>query len=250
MHTKITYLGTIRANPNEYRSRYEPNLYASENLPQYVKEIPHPQGLTLAADEYPNNNNLYELDGDVHALNMIDLDQVGLGEYRAQLSRFVHNSYAWEYFSPQSTQSSHNQSGRGRQDQQTNSTTKTNSSRSSNTNNTSVLSPDELVDTLFGGIEATDPHERISMSEAEKLVVILNRKMMGKEFSQEELMAFFANLNVSPIDNSIDLEELKRGWEKELSRSNSNVSPMSGLRGAEGRRGDVKDGRKSRMGYD
>lgn len=45
-----------------------------------------PDGLVLAADFH--NNDVYELEGEVEALKLVDLDREGLAEYRSQLKKF------------------------------------------------------------------------------------------------------------------------------------------------------------------
>jgi len=81
------YLGVIRANPAEYVSQYGASLKMSADLPQFVLDIKTPEGLVLAANY--KYNTLYELEGDVAALNLVDLDREGLGEYRAYLAKFA-----------------------------------------------------------------------------------------------------------------------------------------------------------------
>lgn len=71
----------IRANPEEYRTRYGSILVSARELPQYVLDIPTPSDLTLAAN-YTPPNPFYELEGDLNAFQLFNLDSVGLGEYR------------------------------------------------------------------------------------------------------------------------------------------------------------------------
>lgn len=86
---QVKYLGTIRADPVDYIKRFGDSLVASKDLPHFVKEVKTPENLVLAADyEY---KNVYELEGDLHALKLVDLEKEGLGEYRAQLDRSNHS---------------------------------------------------------------------------------------------------------------------------------------------------------------
>ena len=82
---EFKYLGIIRANPAEYVARYGPSLKTSSELPDFVLDIKPPSGVVLAADHKPSS--VPELEGDLHALNLIDLDKEGLSEYRSQLLR-------------------------------------------------------------------------------------------------------------------------------------------------------------------
>ena len=70
----------MRANPVEYVQRYGSSLKRSIELPTFVKEIKPPAGVILAADS--GASNVYELEGDVYALNLVDLEREGLVEYR------------------------------------------------------------------------------------------------------------------------------------------------------------------------
>lgn len=85
-------LGIVRANPVEYVQRYGTSLKRSIELPPFVKEIKPPDGVVLAADTSSLSSSasasqsqphaLYELEGDVYALNLVDLEREGLVEYR------------------------------------------------------------------------------------------------------------------------------------------------------------------------
>jgi len=72
-------LGVIRANPVEYVQRYGAELKSSSELPAFVRDIKAPSGLTLAADF--SSTGTYELEGDIQALSLIDLNANGLSEY-------------------------------------------------------------------------------------------------------------------------------------------------------------------------
>ena len=72
-------LGIVRANPVEYVQRFGASLKQAFELPEFVKEIRPPPGVVLASEWQPS---LYDLEGDVQALSLIDLDREGLAEYR------------------------------------------------------------------------------------------------------------------------------------------------------------------------
>lgn len=73
------YLGVITANPVEYVQTYGSTLKNSSDLPEFVLDIKAPEGLTLAADY--KSQSVHELEGDLHALKLIDLNKEGLGQY-------------------------------------------------------------------------------------------------------------------------------------------------------------------------
>lgn len=85
----LKYLGTIKADPHEYVSRYAGSLRQANDLPQFVKDIQTPEGLVLAADHKPCTNLVHELVGDIEALKLVDLEREGLGEYKQQLEKFM-----------------------------------------------------------------------------------------------------------------------------------------------------------------
>ena len=66
-------LGVVRANPSEYSERYGATLKRTADLPLFVRDMKPPQGLTLAGQAAVP----YELEGDLHALKLIDLENEG-----------------------------------------------------------------------------------------------------------------------------------------------------------------------------
>lgn len=84
---EFKYLGVIRANPNEYVNRYRNLLKSSSDLPEFVKEIPTPHGVKLACDK--PTPSVYELEGDVDALRLVDLDRAGLSEYKPLVNKIA-----------------------------------------------------------------------------------------------------------------------------------------------------------------
>lgn len=81
----IKHLGVICANPSEYIQRYGCSLKKSCDLPQFVKDIRPQCGVELAANK--KYNPIHELEGDVCALNLINLECEGLGMYRDQVAK-------------------------------------------------------------------------------------------------------------------------------------------------------------------
>jgi hypothetical protein len=76
-------LGIIKANPADYVAKYGDTLRSHEELPQFVRDIRPPIGLTLAAEQL--TQSLPELEGDLEALSLIDLDENGLADYKGFL---------------------------------------------------------------------------------------------------------------------------------------------------------------------
>ena len=78
--TKIKNLGVEPADPNEYAKKYGPTLISAIELPEIASQVKTEHGYLLAADHKPNYFN--SLEGDLHALSLIDLDKEGLSEYK------------------------------------------------------------------------------------------------------------------------------------------------------------------------
>ncbi|RNA19278.1 hypothetical protein BpHYR1_021380 [Brachionus plicatilis] len=76
---ELKYLGIEETNPSEYRQKYWKQLNASDKLPEFVHRIEHPHGIVFASQK--PKPNIY-LEGDIDALDLIDLDQAGLTELK------------------------------------------------------------------------------------------------------------------------------------------------------------------------
>ena len=76
---EIKYLGVITAFPAENVAKYGESLKLSRELTQFVLDIVSPECLILATDY--RYNKLSELNGDVYALNLGDLNANGLVLY-------------------------------------------------------------------------------------------------------------------------------------------------------------------------
>jgi hypothetical protein len=173
-------LGVIRANPVEYVQRYGASLKTHIDLPQFVREIRPPTGVVLAA-EY-SAPSLLELEGDVQALNLIDLEREGLAEYRAFLARFGQSSLS------------------------------TSSSSSVQFSVQSALNA--ILLELFQSVDK-NASGRISRSEAETLLLRLNSRL-GRSYGEEEANIFFRALDANG-DGLIDFEEFRSALLKQFS---------------------------------
>lgn len=80
-------LGVVKTNPGEYTSKYGPSLKKAEELPDFVRSIRPPQGLTLAAESRESNKVV--LEGDIDALSLVDLDREGLSELKHLVTKPV-----------------------------------------------------------------------------------------------------------------------------------------------------------------
>jgi len=165
-------LGVIRANPAEYVERYGASLKVHQELPEFVREIRPPVGVVLASEfNYPS---LLDLEGDLHALNLIDLDREGLGEYKEWLQRYLSGKGGAE--PPRPVQITIQQ----------------------------ILNP--LLSELFKNIDQ-DSNAKLSVNEAESVVSKINQRL-GRNYSKEDANAFFNALD-SNRDGQVDFAEFK-----------------------------------------
>lgn len=86
----VKHLGIIRADPVEYKQLYGDALVPSSELPQFVKDIKAPDGIVLAADYIYVSPE--ELEGDLNALDLIDMEKEGLSQYSSQLKNKINES--------------------------------------------------------------------------------------------------------------------------------------------------------------
>jgi Ca2+-binding EF-hand superfamily protein len=193
------YLGIIRANPVDYVQRYGDSLIYSNDLPNFIKEIKTPDGLTLAAD---SENHIYELEGDVEALSLIDLDKEGLGHYKSYLSNFssinAHSSTSTSFAKQNNNYIMFGEVG------------------SSSSNSASTISPfssniqlNILIESLFKQVDMNETGH-ISISEAENLLIRLNDRI-GKKYGEHDVIAFFKNSD-QKNKGFLNLEEFRRAF--------------------------------------
>lgn len=81
---EFRYLGSIKAEPSDYKQTYGSDLKDAKDLPDIVNEFERPDGLVLAAEQ--KAHTYHELDGDVFALKMLDLKKEGLDQYAYYLN--------------------------------------------------------------------------------------------------------------------------------------------------------------------
>ena len=171
---EFKYLGIIRANPAEYVQRYGASLKKVNELPEFVLEIRPPQGVVLAADY--QQRSVYELEGDIHALSLIDLDREGLGEYRSYLNGLGSNAGS----------------------------TITLQSKSSNDPDVELL-----IEQIFKLVDRNN-NGRINIEDAEKTLLRLNSRL-HRQYGEDDVRAFFSALDVNH-DGTLDLEEFKKAF--------------------------------------
>ena len=176
---EFKYLGVIRANPVEYVKRYGQSLVMTKDLPQFVLEFKTPDGLVLAADY--EQKSLLELEGDVEALRLVDLEKEGLGEYRSYLnSAFGYSKSA---------------------------STVVGSAFSATDSSASRLAANAQMDSVIETLFDQDNSGFVSVENAEKLVLKLNSRL-GRNYGEDDVRAFFASLDLNR-DGKLTLSEFK-----------------------------------------
>lgn len=167
-------LGVIRANPVEYVERYGNEVKEHVALPKFVTEIRPPSGVVLAAEHQAPP--VVELYGDLEALRLINLEKEGLAQYKY----LVQQSASSASFVETQTRSS--------------TTTRLNANA------------DSLIAEIFARVDVNSTG-RITLTEAEKILLILNSEL-GRSYGENEAKEFFEALDTNR-DGSIDFEEFK-----------------------------------------
>lgn len=92
VNTEIKNLGVEKADPNAYVQKYgRANLKKKCEMPaEIVNQVEKEHNIQLAAT---NTKPYYmELEGDIHALAMIDLDKEGLSEYKSFFEKYQYEN--------------------------------------------------------------------------------------------------------------------------------------------------------------
>lgn len=190
-------LGIVRADPMEYSERYGSTLKKSIDLPNFVQDIKPPSGLTLAAESA--STIPYELEGDLHALNLVDLESEGLNEYRnllRELNLDANQLFLKEKFLQHSKQVEpiHHST-----------------SRSSLAESSDNVKHKDFLSDLFSLI---DLNSSISLDEAENLLLGLYTRL-GMRYGKSEANHFFSQIDFNS-NGTIDLARFRNVLEKEF----------------------------------
>jgi hypothetical protein len=198
--------------------RYGATLKTARELPDFVMDIKPPQGVVLAADyQY---NQVHELEGELQALRLVDLDREGLGQYKDQLQK-LGISYQGSS-SPNganyaaTTSGNYGSSGFNNASASYNSPGYNTSSGGFSNNSVGFLSNANISNILadiFAQVDR-DGNGRLSVEEAEKLLLRLNSRL-GRRYGENEVRAFFDTFDENR-DGGISLQEFKAAFEKLL----------------------------------
>lgn len=75
--------GVVRADPAEYLAKYGSSLTSFKEMPDFVKNIEPAFGQLAATSTTTTTLASRELEGDISALALVDLDKEGLSQYKA-----------------------------------------------------------------------------------------------------------------------------------------------------------------------
>lgn len=207
-------MGIIRANPVEYVQRYGSSLKQANELPDFVLEIQPPAGIVLAADY--KYNQVHELEGELQALKLVDLDKEGLGQYREQLVRMgISKPISFSSNNNNNSYASHSTSAAA-----STSAASTTLGPSSFVPITStpqaplgsnITDISNLLGEIFAKVDR-DGNGSLTFEEAEKLLVKLNSRL-GRRHGHDDVRAFFETLSVNN-DGTISLNEFRRAFDR------------------------------------
>lgn len=206
MRRETKYLGVIRANPVEYVQRYGSSLKSHSELPQYVQDIKTPDGLVLAANY--RYNRVHELEGDLQALRLVDLNREGLSEYSSYLQS-LGISYDARYASSGSLNGAGFGNGSSVQISSSSSNYAAGGSSGFNVISGGASSSNSEINAIFDQIDR-DHSGFISLAEAQSLLLNLNSRL-GRSYGENELKAFFANLDVNR-DGKLSVSEFRSAF--------------------------------------
>ena len=238
---EVKYLGVCNANPSDYVQRYGPSLFSSNELPDFVTQIKPPTGIILAADQ--KRRLFHELEGEIDALKLVDLDKEGLGEYK----EWLRNRGVALAASPNSLNNYSGSSAYASQYQQSlsyasasvpqdgagsfwspgltplNTTAASVSTAASTAAHLNKEAPSTLdhspinrnpsiISQIFSELDLGSG--KISLDEAEKVLLRMNSRL-DRGYGDEEVKAFLSSLAISD-DGLVDLNEFKQAFEKIL----------------------------------
>lgn len=174
----VRYLGVVKANPIDYMQRYETQLKLANEFPQCILDIKPPDGLTLAAD---SPNYVHELEGEVDALRLVDMENEGLTEYLPQVNK--HSS----------------------------SSSKNSLKKSSHNLNEPMSTIEtvkmQIIDQIFEELD-TEKKGYLSVKEAERILLKLNTRL-GRSYGEDDLKDLLYNIDTEDDNGQISLEKFR-----------------------------------------
>ncbi len=183
----------IRADPHEYVQRYGVDLKAYEDLPDFVKNIQTPTDVGSLASEQ-TYNQVHELEGDLEALKLVDLEKEGLEMYKSQIYGLTTKEIKTQFdrFIPSKTPVVYSEV----------------TSQQSSTSG--VSSTRKLITQIFEHLDK-DGNGFMSREEAASIFLRINSRL-GRSYGQMEVDRFFARLDKNG-NGQIEVVEFREAFE-------------------------------------
>lgn len=189
-------LGIIKANPNEYIERFGAQLKAINEMPEFIREFKIPKeyaGLAGVDSETTQLSPIYELEGDIQALSLVDLDKEGLSEYKSLLKSIENNSKSFRSSS---------------QSQIETLSSKMLKSNLRIKSTGSISSSPVSINSLERSDSNNFSTKTLTMDEAKRILFALNAKI-GRQNNDPRSINFLNFLEQYP-DDKIDVNDLKQ----------------------------------------
>ena len=195
---QVRHLGEIRANPIKYATKYNQVLTQAKDMPQFILDIQPPNGAVLASDCAVNP--VHELEGDIDALRLIDLEKEGLTEYKTLL---LNAAAAATATSQKTTTSSSGLSNVAKSPTQT---LTASAIAGSAANVGTTKSPiDEIFRLLYNKETG-----RIKVNRAARVVLKVNSRL-GRKYGEDDVKHFIRALDING-DGTLSLSEFRQAF--------------------------------------
>jgi hypothetical protein len=204
VHQEFKDLGVVRADPQEYLEKYGSSLKRLEEMPDFVRDFKTPSDLLPKTPL----TTPPELEGDLYALTLIDLDREGLSEYKHLLSAacctqpcslrtksMVTFAVAPEVMQPTTSARSVSQSVL--------STCQTSESAAAPVENKNVR---ELLNEIVESIKGQSK-SRLTYNEAKSVIAQLNLRLL-RVYDDEKADKFLESINLTK-ESSCEVETFK-----------------------------------------
>ncbi len=187
---QVRHLGEIRANPIKYATKYNQVLTQAKDMPQFILDIQPPNGAVLASDCAVNP--VHELEGDLDALRLIDLEKEGLTEYKTLLANAAAAAAASQKLTSASSKSPiHN-------------TTTAGAASAAN-----MATPKSAIDEIFRLLYNKETG-RIKVNRAARVVLKVNSRL-GRKYGEDDVKHFIRALDING-DGTLSLSEFRQAF--------------------------------------
>jgi hypothetical protein len=196
---EIKDFGIVEANPDEYSSKYAGTLKSHQELPDFVRDIQPPQSLLLA-HQY-RAPAFHELEGDIHALSLIDLEREGLAHYKHYVQQ---SSSAQQYVTSQPQIIEQTRTSQIKTEYLT--PTYQSERAQVSTSQSESQSVESILREILQSRNIISS-DRLTVDEAKHVLTILNERM-GRRYDAQKVDQFLRSLNPN-LAEFIDLKQFE-----------------------------------------